>query len=29
LKGYEGLNFAVSSEEVRVAFGRFLGVSAP
>lgn len=25
LKGYEGLNFAVASDEVRAAFGRFLG----
>jgi len=26
LRGYEGLNFAVASDEVRAAFGRFLGV---
>ena len=26
LKGYEGLNFAVASDEVRAAFGRFLGI---
>ncbi len=29
LKGYEGLNFAVSSEEVGAAFGRFLGAFGP
>lgn len=28
LKGYEGLNFAIGSNEVRSAFGRFFGASA-
>jgi S1-C subfamily serine protease len=29
VKGYEGLNFALASEEIRAAFGRFLGIPAP
>lgn len=29
LKGYEGLNFAVASSEVRAAFGRLLGIDTP